>query len=203
MEKDKPLSDGKSLSEMLIKQNNFNVYLLDYICQYIPALTILELGGITSTNAIGGTTNISSKIYYDNNFDDSSPNSLVPYYLSCVSGSTVLSNEPTDRTFIIRECETYASPSNIQSDIHAKTVNNEIISYGTVCGNDILIYTGGGGSPTTTGVDTRGCHEDCERDCEEGTENIHRFRARNDYDSWRGKGEFVTYSIFSEDVTYE
>ncbi len=55
--------------------------------------------------------------------------------------------------------------------------------------------TGGGGSG--------GCAEPCERDCEDGKENIYRFRTKRDYDGgFRGKGEWFFVAIFAEDISY-
>lgn len=199
VEKDKIVIGNRSLSELLVDQNPNNLRLLDFICNNIPALTILKLG---NDNASLG---LESKIYYDNGFDDMDNNVLVPYFLNGISGNTILLNEPTKTTFIVRECETYVSPEKFKSPSYLKTKNNEVRSLGVVCGNDILVYgrpPGGGGPSGPTGGGEDPCDFPCERDCINKTENIHRFRTSNDYESWRGKGEFIIYSIFTNNVTY-
>lgn len=202
LEKDisRPSLNGRSISQILISANPNNATLLGYICQNIPALTILKLGQDSSTN-------ISNKIYYDDGFDESNPLATVSYFLNCVKSTQSIKDEPTITTFIIRECETYLSPLELQSAKHLKTRNNQTYIKGNVCGNDIVLYlpppanpNGGPTGPTGGGDDP--CEEECERDCDELTENIHRFRARADYDPFRGTGEFLFYTIFAAGVQY-
>ena len=198
IEKDKSVLDGKSLSDLLIKQNPKNKALLDYICRKIPACTILKLGNDTSDNK-------SDKIYYDDGFDDSDESIFIKYFQMCSEDSTLITEEPLVTTFIVRECETYVSPEDLNSERYKKTKNDTKV-IGFSCGNGIVLYAclggGCGGWPPGPGPTTGGdC--DCERDCEEGTENLRRFRARDDYEKWRGTGEFVITSIWAEGVTWQ
>lgn len=205
IEKDKILLNGKSLSELLIEQNSNNESLLSYICQQIPACTILKLGNDNSEQK-------SNKIYYDDGFDDSDKTASIGYFQNCSEGYTPISNEPDVTTFVVRECETYISQEDLNSERHNKTKNGNN-TIGSSCGNQIIVYScldpncdqgtssGPVGGPGTAG--TGGCSEPCERDCDDGTENIRRFRTRDDYESWRGAGEFYIYSIFASDVTWE
>lgn len=195
--KDEPAVEGNSLSELLIEQNPSNSELLDFICQNVPAMTILKLGEEDATE-------FESKVYYDDDFDDQDPNANVGYFENCVEGTTSILKEPTKISFIVREAENYYSPNDMNT-VFFSQITRPIITIGNVCGNDIVvaIYGPGAGPSGPSGPGPDQCPEECERDCVNGTENIRRFRARNDYDSWRGKGEFYIYSIYSDAVTYD
>lgn len=200
LEKDKPLTNGKSMSDLLIEQNPSNQALLDYICRAIPACTVLKVGNDNSNQK-------NDRIYVDDGFDDSDKTASISYFQNCIEGSTPILDKPIITTFVVRECETYISPTDLQSERHQKT-KNDVLNMGPSCGDDIIVYACfgpncGGGTGPTGPTDGGGDPCDCERDCEDGTENIRRFRARDDYESWRGSGEFYIYSIFAANVTWE
>ncbi|WP_162819831.1 hypothetical protein [Kordia sp. SMS9] len=66
-------------------------------------------------------------------------------------------------------------------------------------------YTGGGttGGGTTGGGTNPPCTATCERDCENGTENLWRFRTTDDYDGFlAGKGEWFFVIIWADGANY-
>jgi hypothetical protein len=80
-----------------------------------------------------------------------------------------------------------------------------------VIDDDDQIYPGGGGYPIdpgnggggTTNPPSDPCTETCERDCEDGTENLWRFRTTNDYDNFLGgKGEWFFVIIWADGANY-
>jgi|GEM_PF-3080129 len=190
-----------SLSEMLILQNPANADLLDEICTFFPAMSVLQIG--PDVTGLATPTQISPKIYFDNLFDDMDTTATVPYYENCVKYSTSVANEPTQISFIVRECESYVGSVGI-SDGAQVAAQNDTYVHGRVCGNDILLLTNPtlGPDPNDPGPPA-GCTQPCERDCIPGTDMISRLRARNDYDAWKGKGEFRFHFVWAEDVKIE
>ncbi|MCH2193006.1 hypothetical protein [Kordia sp.] len=94
--------------------------------------------------------------------------------------------------------------------VNSKLLANEDPSLDGVEGDDIIYpggggNTGGGGSPGggSGNPPSSGCDEDCERDCEDGTENLWRFRTSNDYDGFlAGKGEWFFVIIWADGANY-
>lgn len=204
LKKDEPRNElnGKSISDIFILNSESNIDLLDFICKYIPELTILQpidtLTGILQPNIF------STKIFYDNHFDDSDPRATIPYFDSCIEGSMVHSEVEKIPTFIVRESETFLSRSEIDSGWLEKTIADTTF-LGTVCGEDIIVYSPVPPDPPGPPPGP-GCVEPCDRDCISGKENISQLRARNNYESWlKGKGEFMFYAIWADgiDYTYE
>ncbi|WP_430410349.1 hypothetical protein [Kordia sp.] len=172
-----------------------------------PAMSVLLIGDKK-------TPNFSNRVYVDNGFDDMDPMEIIYYYKKGILHSEMLSQEPTSKAFIVRNSEVYV-PEN--EEALAKANGNEVVTlFSYENGKVIKVSTGsvnaelvpiddeepGGGFPPPP-PPPPSCNEPCERDCENGTENLWRFRTENDYDgAFRGKGEWFFVIIWADGVNY-
>jgi len=201
LEKDVPQESlaGKTIAQILIEHNAKNEALLQQLCIYDPGLTLLLIGDADNPK-------YNSKVYYDNGFDDQSKVAEVPFYENCSASKTLITNVPKQKSFIVRQSETYLDQEEQRLDINQKT-----ISMGNTCDNEVLCYV-----PITNiqgqvkgeldiskddeNLSNRTCHRDYSYYANK-KENIYKFRARHDYDGgFNGSGEFLFYVIWADDV---
>jgi len=149
----------------------------------------------------------SKRIYLDDGFDDSDPNAHIKYYENGVLGSHPISVVPDAKAFVVRISEAYISPDDSRYDFH-KSIPGATKEVGkTDCGESITVLSRKleTVSPTESeggdnAIDMRMCDRDLTHN---KTENLKKFRTTNDYESWRGKGEFFWLIIFADDVEYQ
>ncbi|WP_156168857.1 hypothetical protein [Kordia jejudonensis] len=180
---------------------------IDGYLQTNPAMSVLLLGDAKSKG-------FSNRVYVDNGFDDRNPSEIIYYYENGELFSDVVSNEVTQKAFIVRNSEVYID----DTDIHYNRANtsNETVLFSYDDGRSVKINSGamaelvpiddgepGGGGYPPPPPPPPSCNEPCERDCESGTENLWRFRTEDDYDgAFRGKGEWFFVIIWADGVNY-
>lgn len=130
LEKDlaRPELGGKSIKEILIITDQTIENDIEFLCENNPALTLLLYN---KHNGI----NYNSKVYIDNEIDDMNPNSQVPYFENGVRGTQSLSEEPLNKSFVLKECEVFV-PIEEMSDYETDYIKN----IGEECDNKIFIF---------------------------------------------------------------
>jgi hypothetical protein len=186
-----------SIEQLLLKNNPNLKPTIDFLCQNDRALSVL----LVKDN---NTDIYNDRIYVDNEIDDQNLNATVSYAYQCSINTSTIAEEPSQQSFVIREAESSLRPDdvNFNNSLTHLLPTKEII---TSCG-EITIFNyqppsgpngGGGGDPGDP------CDEECDRDCIDCKENMHKFRARDDYDGWlKGEGEWNFYVIYAEGISY-
>jgi len=212
LEKDKPNSklQGKSISQVLketVPEKDVNG-VINFLCKNDPGLAILLEGNLLSTT-------ISNEVYIDENFDDSNlENEIFSYSCGTRNSRKLRDGENNPKMLlVIRESESY---------VHTQPSGVEFRNLGRNCGNDINIIgstledvnnlngnsgTDPNGNSGTDPLDQASVRTiDCTfpwRDEERGKETLYKFRTDNDYESMRGKGEFLIYVLYGKDLKYK
>lgn len=158
----------------------------------------------------------SNRVYVDNDFDDRNEFETIYYYENGILHTTSLSEKPALKAFVVRNSEVYIDEEKSQYEKYANQPTMTLFSYKD--GRSVKINQGaikaiiappndddelgggdggggGGGGGGSGSGGTPPCTATCERDCEDKTENLWRFRTEDDYDGFlRGSGEW--YFIF-------
>ncbi len=131
LEKDKPRTElnGKTISDILEENDPAVVDIIDYLCHYDPALTILYVN-------LSNSEDYNSRVYVRNDADDSNPNFNVPYYADGIRGTTPLKQEPNTKTFVVRESEVYVPNDEIGD--YDDNVKTKILT--TDCGTKFIVF---------------------------------------------------------------
>ncbi len=128
LEKDiiRPELNNKSITSVLKMYDSRIEKSINFLCMNHPHLTILLLSPNSNV--------FNNKIYINNEMDDMNPNFHVPYYENGIRGTQLVSNEPTTKSFIVRESEVY-----IPVEDWNKYKPNEVKDLGEACGTIIKI----------------------------------------------------------------
>lgn len=189
---------SNTLAEIIESSEQFRSNETTELCN-IPGLAFLLEGKLDSKK-------YSKRIYVDDGFDDSDPNTHIKYYENGVLGSHPISEVPDAKAFVVRISEAYISTGSYRYDLH-KSMPNTLREIGkTNCGKSITII-----DRKLEPVDLQSTDEDetrgiqtCDRDLTiNKTENIKKFRTTSTYEFWRGKGEFFWLIIFADNVNYQ
>lgn len=199
LDKDNILLNGKSISTALIEQNGNNADLLDYIEEKLQYLTIMLDGDFNESSPYN------SAVFSNTYFTNTNGATLIKKYISGIETTQDAEIFPTTKSFGIKDCEICFLDSDLNTDYVIKESNGAIKIGETNYGGIWAFNPPGSGSGGTGGgtVDP-GCTEECQRDCIDKTENLRRFYASEDYDNmlFQGKGEFVFYHIFADEVSH-
>jgi len=189
------LLNGSTLSYRLSSSNNESINkTIDYLAINDPGLAILMIGDKNSTV-------FNSRIYVDNGFDDSDPNSQIEYYENGVLGSHGISEqEPTALTFIVRESEAYLTSEELLLEDP-----KNISKLGIVEGKEIHVFGYNSDKQNSQLKEVQTIQSSkmkagvCDRDNFEGKEQMHAFKTSDRKEpSWRGSGEFVFIAVFGD-----
>ncbi|WP_298508530.1 hypothetical protein [uncultured Kordia sp.] len=133
-------------------------------------------------------------------------------YMGVASGSLDKSDKASTVLFTYDDGRSVVVNAGSIETVNSKLLENEDPFLDGIDDDDDVIFPGDGGYPgggSTGGGSTGGgtgnppCAEDCERDCEDGTENLWRFRTTNDYDGFlAGKGEWFFVIIWADGANY-
>lgn len=167
----------------------------------IPGLAFLLEGNLDATT-------YSKRIYVDDGFDDSDANAHIKYYENGVLGSHPISEVPDAKAFVVRISEAYVSTEDDRYGFH-QSIPGALKEIGkTDCEKSITVLDRKLESVDLT--ESQGEDENsldmrmCDRDnTNNRTENLRWFRTTNDYEGWRGKGEFFWLIIFADDINYQ
>jgi len=188
------LLNGNTLNSRLSSSHNGEISrTIDYLAINDPGLAVLMIGDKNSTE-------FNSRIYIDNGFDDSDPNSQIEYYEKGVLGSHSISEaEPELLTFIVRESEAYLAPEELLLEnpnnitkIGSKGREISVLGYNSDIKKDQLKK-----SNTIQSGQTES--RMCARDNFDGKEQMHAFMTSDKRDPWKGAGEFVFDAVFGDD----
>lgn len=133
IEKDKPINDldGKSITDVLLKSDPDLLPDLELLCREDPGLVILLYSSEENLEATG----FDERVFFDNDVDDSNPNSLVPFYKNGSFGTINQYEEPTLKCIIVRESEGY-----VTSDQMVDYDPNDLRKMGDVCENGFFTF---------------------------------------------------------------
>jgi hypothetical protein len=202
IQKDKPNQDlgGKTISAVLIETvPEMEVEkVLEFLCANDPGLAILLEGNLQSNS-------VSNNVLIDENFDDTNLQNEINSYACGQLKKMAVKDEATfpEMVFVIRESEAY-SPST--------QVNNgyvEAKSLGVFCNNNIVVIGNSINGPDTnpnTDPEVENRNNPCPtewRTVQNGKENLYRYKTSDDFDPWRGKGEFLQFALFGKDLKYK
>ena len=198
LDKDNIVQNGQSISTYLIEQNANNADLLNFIEQNLQFLTIMMDGNYNASSLYN------PEVFSNTYITDANGTTFIKKYNDGVESTQNAAIFPTTKTFGIKECEVCFLEADLNTEFVTKDGSGKI-EIGTTNYGDIWAFappgSGGGGGGGTNDPD---CLKPCQRDCVDGTENLRRFYSTEDYDNqlFQGKGEFVFYHIFADEVSH-
>lgn len=194
--KDDPqeLLDGSTFEDIVISVNPGSGLLL--------SLLESELTGVQIFRDGDGASSIVDTIGVDD-YHGTNLGSLTAW-INGQSYSRSSTNIPSHKIFGVKSCEACFRQSDLGGTYLSQFASPPVLAYTTAAGDPIYEFTPPGGGITPPPPPPP-CNDECERDCVNGTENLRRFYASEDYDNrlFQGTGEFVWYRLWSEDVQYE
>jgi hypothetical protein len=195
--KDDPqeLLNGSTLEEVVISVNLGSGTLLTDLDTDLSGIQIFREGHGTSTEI---ADSIGVDDYTGVNLEH------LTIWNNGVSHLRSSANIPIYKMFGVKSCEACFRQSDLGSVYLNQFASPPILAFTTAGGNPIYEFTPPGGGGFNPPPPPPPCAEECERDCVNGTENLRRFYANEDYDNrlFQGTGEFVWYRLWSEDVDY-
>lgn len=130
LEKDKIRFElgNKSIYYVLCTYNPSIKKWIDFLCEKHPALTIVLVGD-------EGSNYYNSKVYVNNELDDSNPNELIPYYENGIRGSVSQNQTPALKSFVLKECEIFIPENEVN-----KYKPDEVKLVGISCDYPIYVF---------------------------------------------------------------
>lgn len=194
------LQGGKSLHEILKQVGNASTPLfIDNLMKRYPGMAVLLIGEPK-------VKQFSNRVYVDNAFDDMNEKEIIYYYENGRLNSHTVSEVPIEKAFIVRISESFLNSDN--DEFNVESVDLFQLENGSTVKVKKSAFPESRRSTPNRDTSKHGDvasprNGPCERDCENGTTNLWRFRTTNDYDGgFRGKGEWFFLAVWDDAVSY-